>query len=100
MIDPKKIRERLCWTQVDLAKVIGVAPSTVVRWEKFETIPNIRIQIVLLEELSKVSEREDGLVICRRLLLEAQCGTFRGSYRLLQHLYEKEAFDEWIANDR
>ena len=29
----KALRERKGWTQVDLAAVLGVAPTTVARWE-------------------------------------------------------------------
>lgn len=32
----RKIRERLGWTQAQLAEALGVAPNTVARWERDE----------------------------------------------------------------
>jgi transcriptional regulator with XRE-family HTH domain len=32
----RKLRQRLSWTQAQLAGVLGVAPNTVARWERDE----------------------------------------------------------------
>jgi transcriptional regulator with XRE-family HTH domain len=32
----RKIRERLGWTQAELAEAVGVAPNSVARWERGE----------------------------------------------------------------
>ncbi len=32
----RTIRKRLGWTQVELARAVGVAPNTVARWERDE----------------------------------------------------------------
>jgi len=34
--DLRKIREKLGWTQVEMAKAIRVTPNTVARWERGE----------------------------------------------------------------
>ncbi len=96
LVDPKKLREKFCWTQVELARVLGVSSTTVVRWEKFSTTPNITIQKCLLREIAKIADEPKARKVMHCLLVECRNGTFRGAYRLLQHLYDKDSFNAWI----
>jgi DNA-binding transcriptional regulator YiaG len=51
-IDVKKLRERLGLTQADLAHQVGVAVTTLCRWENGHTEPS-RLAIEKLKEIAK-----------------------------------------------
>ncbi|MCJ7743165.1 MAG: helix-turn-helix domain-containing protein [Dehalococcoidales bacterium] len=49
----KEIREKMSWSQEDLAREVGVSLSTVHRWEKYGVKPSRLAQ----RELQRVLER-------------------------------------------
>lgn len=51
----KEYRDRNFLTQEDFAKMIGVSPATVNRWEKEHFEPNIKMKKVLFELFKKAN---------------------------------------------
>jgi DNA-binding transcriptional regulator YiaG len=55
----KEIREKLEWSQEDLAREIGVSLSTVHRWEKYGVKPSRLAQRELKRVLERARIREE-----------------------------------------
>lgn len=55
------LRTRARWTQPQLARVLGVTPLTISRWERGKTTPD-REDIAKLKRLEDLVERLDGLM--------------------------------------
>lgn len=64
----KAVRESRGWTQTELAEELGVALSTVSRWEREESAPRPRQQKVLLKFLQ---DQAESALLSRSLLEDA-----------------------------